>query len=106
MIATGKASVTFDSATTAILNLGRKGFKQAMIFVPTLNTDDYLIVHLSHDGTTYQVLSTPDGAGSEYDVELPEESCKLVDVGGCQFIKLVAQATAQTVTVNAITIPY
>jgi hypothetical protein len=106
MIATGKASATFDTAKTAILNLGRKGFKQVMIFVPTLATDDYLTVALSYDGSTYWTLSMPDGAASEYAVEIPEEHCKLVDIAGVQFIKLTAPGTNQTVTVNAIAIPY
>jgi len=87
------------AATTLAVDLGRP-YEKALIYVPTLATDDYVTVSLSYDGTTYWVLSMPDGAGSEYDVEIPEESCKVVELCGCQYIKFTAPATTQTATVR------
>lgn len=102
MIATIQTNVTFATAKTAVLDMGRTGLKEVMIFVPTLATDTYLTISMSYDGTTYLTMSMPDGAGSEYDVEIPSARCKVVPLAGARYITLTAPATNQTGTVYAI----
>lgn len=99
---TGRKSVTFDTAKTVVLDLGQKGYRKILIAVPALATDSYVTVSVSHDGTTYLTLSVPDGAGSEYDVEIPSARSRSIDIVGAQYIKLTAPTTNQTVTVKAI----
>ncbi len=95
-------SVTM-AATTAVIDLGGH-YDKCMIWVPTLATDGYLTIGLSFDGTTYLTLSMPDGAGSEYAVEVPETHCKMVELGGARYIQFTAPATAQAVDVNVVAI--
>ena len=104
MVATGQASVTF-AGTSAVLDLGRKGFKQVMIWVPTLSTDTSLTVSVSYDGATYLTLNRIEGADNQTDVIINSARCQVIDIAGARYIKLTG-SNAQTITVNAIAIPY
>ncbi len=105
MIATGQASIAFATAKTAVLDLGRKGFKQVIIFVPALSSDSYVSVSVSHDGTTYVQLEELTN-GVEFDTVINSERSRVLDIAGARYITLTAPSTNQTVTVNAIAIPY
>lgn len=105
MITTVDTSITF-AGLTAVLDFGRKGVKEAMIFVPTLTTDNYLTVSVSYDGVTYLTLEENDGAVNEMDVVINSARCRRLRLAGCRYITLTAPATAQTVTVYAIAVPY
>lgn len=98
MITTRWHSDTFATAKTLAIDLG-VGCKEAIIMIPALATDTYVTIGISYDGTTYLTMSMPDGAGSEYDVEIPSARCKIVPLAGAQYIQLTAPGTNQTGTV-------
>ncbi len=98
MLARAISTDTFAGLTLEI-SLGQVGFKQAAIYVPALTTDNYVTVALSYDGSTYLTLTMEDGAGSEYNVEVPSGKVRVIPLGGAKYIKLTAPATSQTVTV-------
>ncbi|KKM27879.1 hypothetical protein LCGC14_1570340 [marine sediment metagenome] len=103
MIARAISTDTFAGLTLDI-NLGKAGFREAAIYVPALTTDTYVTVALSYDGSTYLTLSVGDGAGSEYDVEIPSAKVRVIPIAGAKYIRLTAPATSQTATVVSIAI--